>query len=71
MRLFLQKQLRMEEKKQPLIACQDIYNEDGSLSALLVIECKDGKIEHTYQARYPNHFFAQDPFIERFRMIFS
>ena len=71
MRLFLQKQLGMEEKKQPLIACQDIYDEDGSLNSLLIIECKEGKIERTYQARYPNHYFAADQFIERFRILFS
>lgn len=63
----------MEDKKQTLIAHQDIFNADGTLEFMIVMEYKEkeGKVEHVYKAKYPNHYFAPDPFLERYRMVFN
>ena len=63
----------MEEKKQPLITHQDIFNADGTLAFMLVMEYyeKDGEVKHAYKAKYPNKFFTVDPFLYRFQIVFN
>ncbi|HOZ14769.1 MAG TPA: hypothetical protein PLH91_12620 [Tenuifilaceae bacterium] len=63
----------MEEKKQLLIAHQDIFNLDGTLNFMLVMEYVDceGEVKHAYKAKYPNLFFAPDPFLNKFQIVFN
>ena len=63
----------MEEKKQRMIAHQDIFNIDGTLAFMLIVEYEENKgaVEHVYKANYPNKFFTVDPFLYRFQIVFN
>lgn len=63
----------MEEKKQTLIAHQDIFSADGNLDFMVILEYLDseGRVKHVYRANYPNKFYAPDPFLERYRIVFN
>ena len=63
----------MEEKKQRMIAHQDIFNIDGTLAFMLIVEYEDkaGQVEHVYKANYPNRFYAPDPFLYRYLAVYN
>ncbi|MGE0077642.1 MAG: hypothetical protein AB7S48_07270 [Bacteroidales bacterium] len=63
----------MEDKKLTMIAHQDIFNSDGTLAFMLVMEYFDneGVVKHAYKAKYPNLFFAPDPFLNKFQIVFN